>query len=143
MSPILSVQTRAGREDDLAGVDPWEVLFAHLQWAARPYPWRPPTDVFETEDALVVRLEVAGMRPEDFQITLEDRTLVIRGVRHEPEAVRAYQQMEIRFGAFEVIVVLATPVQSEEVAADYREGFLTVRLPKVLPVHVSVSDANG
>ncbi len=139
MTTWVTLHTVARREDDFAPeIGGWETSLTEIRWQARPYPWRPPTDVFETDEAVVVRLEVAGMRPEDFRITLQDRVLVIRGVRYEQAGVRAYQQMEIRFGEFEVVVHLSWPVQAEEIEAEYRDGFLLVRLPKVRPVSVEV-----
>ena len=72
----------------------------------RSLDWRPPTDVFETEAAFVVRVEVAGMREDDFAIELDERYLYIRGTRLDTPERRAYQQMEIRFGEFSVAVEL-------------------------------------
>jgi HSP20 family molecular chaperone IbpA len=46
--------------------------------------WRPPTDVYETDEAVVVRVEIAGLRPEDVMVALHDRWLVISGYRHDP-----------------------------------------------------------
>ncbi len=110
-----------------------------VQWQAQHYPWRPPTDVLETDDAFLVRLEIAGMDPADFSITLRDRVLTVRGVRRDPLARGcAYHQMEIRFGAFEVLLRLHVPVDAERIEAVYREGFLLITLPKVHPKQVQV-----
>ncbi len=119
----------------------WGISWAGVRWVVRPLPWRPPTDVFETPEALVVRVEVAGMRPGDFEITLQEQVLRIRGVRHEPDEVQAYYQMEIPFGAFEVLVRLPPQVPVEDTEAEYRDGFLTVRLRKARPVRVPVGPA--
>ena len=131
---------RAVSAQDAPAEDPiWHTLWAEVTWAMRPRPWRPPTDVFETEDALVVRVEVAGMRPGDFEVTLENQVLRIRGVRNEPEGARAYHQAEIRFGAFEVLVHLPPQAEWQGTEAEYRDGFLLVRLRKVRPVRVQVT----
>lgn len=92
--------------------------------------WSPPTDVYETEVAYVVRVEVAGMREEDFEITFENNFLMISGSRPDVPERRAYQQMEIRFGKFETVAGIPGPVDLEASRADYLEGFLTVTLPK-------------
>ena len=102
--------------------------------------WSPPTDVYETEENYVVRVEIAGMREEDFGITMEDKFLMINGSRPDVPERRAYQQMEIRFGKFETVVGLPGPVDLEASHADYAEGFLTVTLPKAKPNRIEVKE---
>lgn len=106
-----------------------EVLHA-VSWQVRSSVWSPPTDFFETEDSYVVRVEVAGMREEDFEVTLQKDTLLITGERHENPARRAYHQMEIRFGKFASALPIPGPVDSESAQAVYENGFLTITLPK-------------
>ena len=97
--------------------------------------WRPPTDVYETQDRLVVVVEIAGMRDNDFQIVLHGRHLLISGTRqHEARAHCAYQQMEILHGEFRTEVELPWPVAQDQVAAVYHDGFLRVELPRA-PQH--------
>ncbi len=93
--------------------------------------WRPPTDVYETDDHIVVRVEVAGMQEDDFAIQLRGRRLSISGVRRDPGAKRGYQNMEIRYGAFVSELELGWAVDPDAVDAVYEHGFLHVRLPKV------------
>jgi HSP20 family protein len=104
----------------------------------RSHAWRPPTDMYETEDAIVIRVEIAGLNEQDFAIQLEGRNLSIRGVRSDPPERRAYYQMEIRFGEFLSEMELPAPVIPEEVEATYREGFLRIALPKIQPKHFKV-----
>jgi HSP20 family protein len=92
--------------------------------------WCPPTDVYETDDHFVVKVEIAGMQGEDLSITLDGKRLTIAGVRHDPAAKLAYQQMEIAYGQFESHVHLPRAVDSEQIEATYRDGFLLVCLPK-------------
>ncbi len=92
--------------------------------------WSPPTDVYETESHYVVRVEIAGMREEDFEITVENQFLSITGSRSDLPERRAYHQMEIRFGKFESIVGLPGAVDLDASRAEYKDGFLTVILPK-------------
>jgi HSP20 family protein len=118
-----------------------EVLHAvGWQVQVRAGVWSPPTDVYETEDYYVVRVEIAGMQEKDFEITLEDNFLLIRGNRSDVPERRAYQQMEIRFGKFETAVGLPGPIELETSRADYAEGFLTVTLPKAKPSHIRVEE---
>ncbi len=105
---------------------------------SRPHAWRPPTDVFENDDALIVRVEVAGMRETDFTISLVERNLTIRGIRQDISEKRAYHQMEIPFGEFSTEIELPFRVVSEKVEATYHDGFLRILLPKETPRHIQV-----
>jgi HSP20 family protein len=107
-----------------------EVLHA-VGWHIRSTTWSPPTDVYETEAACVVKMEVAGMRDEDFEVAFEQNVLVIRGQRPDLNERRAYHQMEIRFGRFEMAVEIPVVVDLERAQAEYKDGFLVVLLPKV------------
>jgi HSP20 family protein len=96
----------------------------------RAHVWRPPTDVFETDDAIVVRVEIAGMRSGSFSISLEERYLHIRGIRPDTPERRAYHQMEIAYGEFSTDVDLPAAVIEEQIDASYNDGFLKIVLPK-------------
>lgn len=104
--------------------------------------WRPPTDVYETDDCIVVKVEIAGMEEGDFDIALDARKLVISGVRHDPAAKLGYQQMEILYGHFETHVHLPRAIDADRIEATYRNGFLHVRLPKAKPHKVPVVNAD-
>jgi HSP20 family protein len=103
--------------------------------------WRPATDVYETDDAVVVKTEIAGMREQDFNISLSNRNLVITGVRRDPDAKLAYQQLEIPYGRFRTQVFLPYAVDQEKITASYKNGFLTVVLPKTQPVSIELEEA--
>lgn len=102
--------------------------------------WTPPTDVFETETALHVRVEIAGMRQEDFNIELHGRSLSIRGARQDIDERRAFHQMEIRFGEFIIELELPQFVETDRVQAAYADGFLRLTLPKAQPKQINVHD---
>lgn len=110
----------------------------HLHLSVRPHAWRPPTDVFETEETLVVRVEIAGMAEADFTVVLDGHSLSIRGIRPDVSERRAYHQLEIRFGEFGVDVDLPTPVDVDRVEAVYQNGFLKVVLPKSHPKQIHI-----
>jgi len=112
----------------------------HWRIAMRPHAWRPPTDLYETEEAIVIRVEIAGMREQDFSVALEDRTLTIRGVRSDPTERRAFYQMEIPFGEFSTEVELPVPIVNEGVEAVYRDGFLQITFQKARPQHIQVGN---
>lgn len=96
----------------------------------RPRLWRPPTDVYETEDGTVVKIEVAGMNPDDFTISFINRTLIIRGVRQDVEEKQSFHRLEIPYGEFQIEVLLADRYDSNKIQARYDRGFLYVTLPK-------------
>jgi HSP20 family protein len=109
--------------------------------------WLPKTDVYETPNDLVVRVEVAGIRRESLHVTLsaDDRVLSIKGTRAERviddrQKVR-YYQLEVYFGSFERDVLLPpnVPVDRNKLTATYRDGFLLVNLPKTAEVRTSRS----
>ena len=107
-----------------------EILHA-VSWQIHSNVWSPPTDEYETEEAYVVRMEIAGMHEDDFEVSLENDTLLISGSRLDDlQERRAYQQMEIRFGKFASAVSLPGPVDIDRTRAEYKDGFLVIVLPK-------------
>ena len=102
--------------------------------------WYPPTDVYETDDNVVVIIEVAGLKEGDYELTLTNRTLTVRGRRLEPEDKLAYHQMEIRYGDFRAHIYLPWPLRDtdEGIEATYEDGFLRVVLRKAQPRRVPV-----
>lgn len=105
-------------------------IFVATSWHVHSNVWAPPTDVYETESNLVIKVEVAGMREDDFEVAVEDQFLTIRGQRPDTNERRAYHQMEIGFGKFEVTVGLPQGIDTEGAAAEYKDGFLMIIFPK-------------
>lgn len=110
----------------------------HYRVGSRSHKWRPATDVFETEDAFVVRVEIAGMRDGEFTILLDERTVTIQGNRPDRDERRAFHQMEIRYGEFSTSVALHWPIDTQEVEAEYKDGILRLVLPKALPHNIQI-----
>jgi len=102
--------------------------------------WHPPTDVYETNDSVVVLVEVAGLKEGDYELTLTNRTLTVKGRRRDPAEKLAYHQMEIRYGEFRTEVYLPWSLQDtdEGVTATYEDGFLRVELRKAQPRRIPV-----
>jgi HSP20 family protein len=101
-----------------------------VSWHVRSSIWSPPTDVYETEENYVIKVEIAGMRDEDFDVAFENNILMISGYRSDLNERRAYHQMEIRFGRFELAVEVSVTLDIDKATAEYKDGFLTVVLPK-------------
>jgi HSP20 family molecular chaperone IbpA len=95
--------------------------------------------VYETDTQLVVRVEIAGMTEDAFDVSLDDRRLVIAGHRRPPDVKVTYQNMEIRYGEFRTEVVLGRRVDGATVEASYSEGFLSVYLPKIQEFRVPIA----
>ncbi len=114
-----------------------EMLHA-VSWQVRSKGWSPPTDAYETEDDYVVRVEMGGMRDDDFEVVLENNTLFISGSRPDLSERRAYHQMEIRFGRFSTAIEIAVPINIDAAIAEYKDGFLIVKLPRVKPSQIKV-----
>jgi len=118
-------------QNSISDTSRWRII-------SRPYAWRPPTDVYETDNAIIIRVEIAGMRESDFAISLIGRNLRIRGIRQDTSEKRAYRQMEIPFGEFSTEFELPYLVNSNEVGAIYRDGFLLITLPILQPKHINI-----
>ena len=116
-----------------------EILHA-VSWQVMTSVWSPPTDVYETETEYVVRVEVAGMRESDFEVVFEDGHLFVNGVRPDVMERRAYHQMEIRYGKFSTVISIPGPVDIEKSEAEYKNGFLTVMLPKLKSMNVKIEE---
>ena len=116
-----------------------------VRWGlSRETVWRPPTDVYETDDRIVVLVEIAGLSPGDYEILLDGRTLIISGERRDPAEKLVYQQMEIRHGRFLAQVPMPWALENTGYQASYENGFLKVVLPKArvrrVPVHVAPNE---
>ena len=108
-----------------------QVVTSSETWAARVHIWQPPTDLYETRDAYVVQVEIAGMQRGEFMVSLEGTTLLVRGVRMVKSDALAYYQMEIASGEFITSVSLPGDVNLDQIQADYEDGFLRILLPKI------------
>jgi len=115
-----------------------DVLFDHF-YKVRHSPvltakrlWRPPIDVIEAQDEVIVLVEIGGMKQKDLNISLKDNILVIRGERKEREIenISCYRSMEINYGMFERNIYLPESVNSESIAASYKSGVLEIRIKK-------------
>lgn len=94
--------------------------------------WNPALDVYEDKDNLHVKVELPGMKREDIDVSLHEGSLSISGERKSEkkhEGAEAYRT-ERFFGRFQRTVALPSPVAADEVKAQYKDGVLTVTLPK-------------
>jgi HSP20 family protein len=111
-----------------------------VQLPGRSDRFRPAMDVFEAEDAFVVQVDLAGVRPDDLRLVVDGEYLQISGSR-EPSpgrSTRRHLQMEIPWGRFERVARVRAPFDADRVTAQLEAGVLTVRLPRVQPLLRSI-----
>ncbi len=106
--------------------------------------WTPALDLYEDRDNMYVRVELPGMRKEDIDLSLHEGSLSISGERKSDEKYKDAEvyRSERFFGRFQRTVTLPTPVQVDRVKAQYKDGILTVSLPKAeesKPKHIELS----
>jgi HSP20 family protein len=95
-------------------------------------PWAPAVDIYETEQALVVKADLPDIKPEDLDIRVENNILTIRGERKFEKQVNEenYLRVERSYGSFSRSFSLANSVNAEAIQADYKNGVLTLSIPK-------------
>ena len=94
--------------------------------------WSPQMDVLETPEAFMILAEVSGLKKDEIQITVKRNVVYLSGKRQRPPMANAvrYLQMEIEYGTFERTFELPVLVDESRIEAHYRDGLLTVVLPK-------------
>jgi HSP20 family protein len=99
-------------------------------WGLRT--WTPPVDIYETDDALVLKAELPGVSKDDVSIEVHQNTLILRGQRtHEAEVKdEYYHRVERAYGTFQRSFVLPAIVDQDKVQATYKDGVLELHLPK-------------
>lgn len=100
----------------------------------------PPLNLSNDEDAIYVRAEIPGVKLEDVELTLTDKTLVIKGERKVPEGKLFRQERPV--GVFHRVVNIGMPVDRDNVTATMADGILTVVLPKaeeVKPRNIAIN----
>ena len=94
--------------------------------------WAPSMDISETKDSLVAKIEVPGMDAKDIQVALQESLLTIKGEKkqEQEEKDERYHRVERSHGAFTRSVRLPVAVDGSKVTATFKNGLLTVTLPK-------------
>jgi HSP20 family protein len=108
---------------------------SHQSILQRSATWRPLADIRESAQMMTIKIELAGMREEDIEVTLYEDALVVSGERQDdPERENLYyHEAQIRYGPFRVEVLILSPIERDGIQARYENGFLWVDLPKKIP----------
>jgi HSP20 family protein len=126
------------RYTPFAGFEPFPGLKAFEESMTRLFnepngrPWVPAVDIKETENELVLKADVPDVKFEDIDVHLENGALTLRGERkfESKEDKGGWHRIERSYGTFERVFDLPDTVNPEGVKADYKNGVLTVKLPK-------------
>lgn len=111
-------------------------------------PWSPAVDILETDDALIVKADLPNVKIEDIDIRVENQTLSISGHRkfEKDENVKGYHRIERSYGEFLRSFAVPSTVDTDKVGADYRDGVLTITMPRkesAKPRQVKVNVTDG
>ena len=107
--------------------------------------WSPNTDIYESADDVIVKVELAGVDKESIRVHLEGQAVIVEGVRRDPyggESTAGYRfrQMEIEYGPFQRVVPVPFAVSGEQARAQISNGILKVRLPRAkAPVQTKIT----
>ena len=106
--------------------------------------WSPPVDIYETDEALIMKAELPGFSKDDISIEIKENTLVMKGERKRQDEVKEgnYHRTERVYGAFQRSFLLPTTVEHDKVKASYKDGILELHLPKApaaQPKRIAVS----
>ena len=106
---------------------------AQMGLAGRPRAaWTPPIDIFETDQAFILMVEIPGVDPEKVKIEYQERTLIISGDRPPPprDARSKYHHVERAYGPFERRFAFPYLVCCEDIEAHYENGVIEINVPK-------------
>ena len=94
--------------------------------------WSPSVDVFETEESIVVKAEVPGVDPKEIELSLENNVLTLKGDRRFEKETKDenYHRIERSYGGFSRSFSIPALVEEAGIKADYKDGVLTIVLPK-------------
>ena len=103
-----------------------------LGWPVPAGPGTLAVDVYETDDDVIVKSAVPGVKPEDIDISLTGDTLTIKGETKFEEEVKEenFVRREMRYGSFARTVTVPVPVVADKADAEFEDGMLTLTLPK-------------
>lgn len=102
------------------------------EWLEEGYEGQLSVDVYQTEDAVVIKSTIAGVKPDDLDVTVNNDLVTIRGTRKQEDEIRPddYFYQECYWGGFSRSIILPVEVKAEAAEATLKNGVLTLVLPK-------------
>jgi HSP20 family protein len=96
------------------------------------YDWRPPVDIYESEDAIFLKAELPGISKEDVSVEIKDNVLTLKGERFLDPQIKDenYFRKERNFGKFHRSFTLQESIQPDQIKASFKDGVLTVEIPR-------------
>ena len=97
-----------------------------------PRAWAPAVDIYETDEKMVIKVELPGLKKEDIDIEVRDSTLTLKGERKFEKEIKreSYHRVERAYGSFQRSFTLPSTVKQEAIEASFKEGILEISLPK-------------
>lgn len=135
-------------DDFPAGLRLFQDSLSRLWGEPASRPWTPAVDIFETENELVLKADIPDVDPKNVGIQLENGTLTLKGERkfEQQQNGKGFHRIERSYGTFVRAFGLPDTVEAEKVKADYKNGVLTITLPKkevAKPRTISVEISNN
>ena len=129
LSPLNDLRSEINRVFDSFFREPFGAMTESFGWGGQ---LAPSLDVSETDQEITVQAELPGVDPKDLDITVTADRITISGEKKETveKSDKNYHHKEIRSGKFSRTIALPTGIDTENVAADHKNGMLTVRLKK-------------
>jgi HSP20 family protein len=118
--------------DDMPGIRQIQDTLSRFLTEPGSRPWTPAVDILETENDLILKMDVPEVELKDVDIRLENHTLTVKGERKFESLAdsKAYHRIERSYGSFARTFTLPDTVDTEKVRADYKNGVLSITLPK-------------
>ena len=130
--PLVKYNPFHNEFDDFPGIRLFQDTVSRMLSEPASRPWTPSVDILETENELVLKADLPEVDPKNVDIQLENGTLTLKGERkfEEQKNGKGYHRIERSYGSFVRAFSLPDTVDPEHVKADYKNGVLTVTLPK-------------
>ncbi|MGM0682218.1 MAG: Hsp20/alpha crystallin family protein [Thermodesulfobacteriota bacterium] len=118
--------------------------FAKQRFFATDSPTTPAVDIYETNSAFIIHLEIAGLSDKDISITATSKKITISGTRHRPKISKIIKvhQLEMETGRFERTLSLSSPIDPENTSSTYQKGCLRIMAPKKTSNRIEVEIKN-
>jgi len=135
------IEIRFGEDfDSLSkGKKPLEEMFQSINpmFCLSQRIWKPQMDIFENRTYIIIQAEIAGVEKDDIAIEVTNKAVKVSGVRGRtpPEGDTTYRLAEIQFGRFERVLYLPSLIDTENVSASFSNGFLEIKLAKLVLDH--------